>query len=176
MTSRATEHFFSLGLQYFVAGRFSAFGRLMPVVGNQFHHAVEMMLKGYLAKTMDLADLKKLGHRLVVLWERFKKDFADDQLARFDQTIMDLDQFESIRYPNQVHENGAQMVISLGPRHVWTENTGIDVPQYQVVLRELDELVKVIFTKSSINPPYYINGLNVDVKAMLLRENEFPLT
>jgi len=65
MTSRATEQFFSLGLQYFVAGKFSAFGRLMPVVGNQFHHAVEMMLKGYLAKTMDLADLKKLGHRTV---------------------------------------------------------------------------------------------------------------
>src|SRR4051794_29649109 len=102
MVSRETEAFFSLGVQYYVAARFSAFARFSPVCGNLFHHAIEMFLKGYLASKRSLADLKNLGHRLGSLWGHFKQDTGDCALARFDQTVTDLDAVESIRYPGRV--------------------------------------------------------------------------
>ena len=40
--------FFSLGLQYYVAARYSYFANLSPTVANQSHHAIEMFLKGFL--------------------------------------------------------------------------------------------------------------------------------
>jgi hypothetical protein len=42
------------------------------VTGNVFHHAVEMFLKGALAKTKPLSDLKKLGHNLPNIWKEFR--------------------------------------------------------------------------------------------------------
>jgi hypothetical protein len=36
--------------QYYVAARFLVHAQCIPVCGNLFHHAVEMLLKGGLAK------------------------------------------------------------------------------------------------------------------------------
>jgi hypothetical protein len=58
--------------QYYVAGRYAAFAGLVPTTGNQFHHAVELFLKGGLSKNgLSLANLKKLGHDLPEIWAMF---------------------------------------------------------------------------------------------------------
>ena len=97
MGDRECERFFSTACDYYIAGRFAAFARLNPVVGNLLHHAVEMYLKGALAKTKSLTDLKSFLHNLPKLWEAFKQQANDAALTRFDTTIADLHQFEDIR-------------------------------------------------------------------------------
>ena len=44
----------------------------MPVCGNLFHHTVEMILKGGLARKRKLSDLKDMGHKLKVLWQAYR--------------------------------------------------------------------------------------------------------
>jgi hypothetical protein len=64
---RTDYHFYTMGLQYYLAGRFGALHWLTPVAGNLLHHAVEMLLKGKLAhhhSQADLKDRKKFGHDL----------------------------------------------------------------------------------------------------------------
>jgi hypothetical protein len=61
--SDITDHLFiSAGMDYYVAGRYAVFAGLNPTAANLLHHAVEMALKGVLAKKgMDLKALKKLA-------------------------------------------------------------------------------------------------------------------
>src|SRR5947209_1571333 len=95
------EEFLSNGRQYYIAGRFSVLGALMPVAGNLMHHAVEHFLKGGLAKTVSLDDMKKkLGHKLPKIWDAFKMQANDPTLARFDEVVSTLNEFEEIRYPD----------------------------------------------------------------------------
>ena len=76
--------FFSLGLQYYIATRFSHFAELYPTTGNQGHHAIEMFLKGFLYDELDLEPDEILykfkhtyRHNLRKLWREFKR-FAPD--------------------------------------------------------------------------------------------------
>jgi hypothetical protein len=73
--------------------------RCMPVCGNLFHHAVEMILKGGLAQKHKLTALEKMSHNLERVWEAYKDDFPDSTLKRHDKTISGLNKFEDIRYP-----------------------------------------------------------------------------
>jgi hypothetical protein len=57
----ASRLFFSTGTQYYVSGRYAVTAGLSPVAGNLLHHAVEMSLKGGLARSMELKELKDLG-------------------------------------------------------------------------------------------------------------------
>jgi hypothetical protein len=69
----AIHEFFRYGCQYYVAGRYGVFAALIPVAANLHHHAIEMLLKGALSKSMSLAEMKsKLWHRLQRCWEEFK--------------------------------------------------------------------------------------------------------
>jgi hypothetical protein len=55
--------FISAGMHYYVAGRYAVFAGLNPTAANLLHHAIEMALKGALAKKgMDLRALKRLSH------------------------------------------------------------------------------------------------------------------
>ena len=58
------DEFFKTDSQYYIGGRFAAFAWFHPVVGNLFHHAIEMYLKGALSKTRSLSELKRLYHDL----------------------------------------------------------------------------------------------------------------
>src|SRR5262249_13702975 len=99
----ASPHHFFVGnpCQYYGAARFAVHAGCIPVCGNLFHHAVEMLLKGGLAKKrkLSLSELKKRGHKLKVLWREYKLDFPDPALKRHDKAISLLDKFEAIRYP-----------------------------------------------------------------------------
>src|SRR5258706_8290891 len=82
MTDSAVHEFFSNGCQYYIAGRYGAFAGLNTVVGNLLHHAIEHFLKGVLAKTKSLKELKKLLHNLPDIWDAFKAQVNDPTLAR----------------------------------------------------------------------------------------------
>ncbi len=191
MVSRETEALFSLGIQYYVAARFSAFAWFSPVCGNLFHHAIEMFLKGYLGSKKSLADLKNLGHRLGALWILLKQEAGDPGLDRFDQTISELDSFESIRYPDRILSYGMQSFICMGDRQVanvtpqqqvvasgqsWSyqppSTEARPEPVYQVVVKEIDALIRELFAKSSVNPKFFTDSLPPAAKEYLAKENE----
>ena len=91
------------GSQYYTMARFAMHAQCVPVCGNLFHHAVEMLLKGGLARKRPLSDLKdNMGHNLKVLWREFKLEFPDRTLRRHDKTISSLNKFEDIRYPDPI--------------------------------------------------------------------------
>lgn len=177
MSTREKELFFSTGTQYYVTGRFSFFAGFTPICGNLFHHAIEMYLKGYLSSKLGLPALKKLGHRLQEVWNCFKLDMSDAELDRFDQVISELDKFESIRYPDLILSHGMIARISLKKQYS-TPNSGTPErpePAYEIVVEEIDSLVKVIFQKSSVNPLYFTNSFNSEATTYLNKENDTPL-
>ena len=97
-----------------LCGCYSAFAGFAPTTGNQFHHAVELFLKGALAKNgSSLDDLKKLGHNLPKIWEAFKATFNDNSFDQFDNVITSLHRFEDIRYPELIVEQGMMAVINI---------------------------------------------------------------
>ncbi|HVO66243.1 MAG TPA: hypothetical protein VMT12_07160 [Syntrophales bacterium] len=174
---REKQFFFDHATQYYVVARFSAFSGLLPVSGNLFHHAIEMYLKGYLVSKLTLPELKSLGHRLQEIWNRCKKEIADAELDKFDQVISELDKFESIRYPDQILSQGMIGLINVKKQHGSAASVAPKrlEPKYEIVIEEIDSLVKVIFQKSSINPEFFINSLKPEVKSYLNKDNESPL-
>jgi len=177
MSTREQQSFFDLGTQYYVVARFSAFAGLTPVCGNLFHHAIEMYLKGYLSSKLKMTELKDLGHRLGKIWNRFKRDISDAELNRFDQVILELDKFESIRYPERILSNGMIALISLKrqPHACGSSKSKRPEPVYEIVVEEIDHLVEMIFQKASVNPKFFTNSLNSQAKAYLSKENEASL-
>jgi hypothetical protein len=110
--SREDEEFMRLGVQYYVASRSAAWAGLLPVCGNLYHHTLEMFLKAGLSRKRSLLELKKqFSHRLINIWNAFKADFPSTTLLQFDTTIADIEEFEDVRYPNNVLKNGAQMLV-----------------------------------------------------------------
>lgn len=166
-------HYFSIATQYYVSGRFAASAGLLPVGGNLFHHSVEMYLKGYLCVRVTRSQLKRLGHNLPEIWRKFKQEISDLSLDQFDQTISGLDKFETIRYPEKIAIQGMEAIISFD-RPTLTGAPGRPTclePRYEIVVDEIDRLVKVIFEKSNLNPPFFTGGLNKDAATYLTRSN-----
>jgi hypothetical protein len=105
--------FHKLAMQYYVNARFAAKVYLMPVSGNLFHHAVEMLLKSHLSHKLFLPELKdRFGHNLKKLWERFKKSFPADDLKSLDTLVWELHRFDHIRYPDGALQGGVLATIS----------------------------------------------------------------
>ena len=87
----------------YAAGRYAVIAGLNPTAGNLLHHAVEMCLKGALAKKgKSTDDLRELRHALPKIWKEFKAQYPY-HLNSFDPTIRGLHQFEEIGYPDQSH-------------------------------------------------------------------------
>jgi len=107
--------FMRLGVQYYVAARSTACAGLLPVCGNLYHHALEMFLKAGLSRKYSLAELKRCRHKLSDIWNAFKTDFRSTALLQFDETVAEIAKFEEIRYPDNVLEHGAQMLVDWGP-------------------------------------------------------------
>ena len=96
-------------------------------------------------------------------------------MDRFDQTVADLDKFESIRYPDQILSLGMQSFISIKHRHADLDGSQArQEPKYQVVVKEIDELVSVIFVKASVNPRFFMDSLRDAAKEYLAKDNGFP--
>jgi hypothetical protein len=149
----AAYHFYQLGLQYYAAARFASLGGLLPVSGNLFHHAVEMTLKGKLTHSLSLKQLQKtLGHDLKKIWHKFKALFPNDDLSSFDQLIDRLDDFEKLRYPDNLLANGAQIMVGFGEvGQVWSGQ-----PTYSLSVTEVDALMAQLFVLCPVNPGAYM--------------------
>jgi hypothetical protein len=117
-----------------------------------FHHAIEMLIKGYLVRSHPSPDLKKAGHDLEKLWSMFKSVTGDKSLSRFDKSISDLDRVELLRYPDAMVDKGFVLNVRLGvpaPARL----PGLDSqPQYFVNVSDLDDIALSIFDTCKVNP------------------------
>lgn len=173
----AATHFFCMGLQYYAAGRLSAIASFIPVSGNLLHHAVEMLLKGHLSRRLTLAQLKGLSHRLGDVWEKFKRDVKDSGLDDLDQVVAALDRFEEIRYPDRIVSQGMFGSISIfaPPPKAESMQGAPSLPAYELVLEEVDRLVRAIFEKSLVNPRFFSGMVGTEGAAVLKKDNKWPL-
>lgn len=172
MSTNQKAAFFDSATQYYVAARFAAHAYLTPVCANLFHHAIENYLKGYLSDKLSLSELKKLGHRLQDIWTRFKDDVSDSALDTFDSTISDLDKFESIRYPERTLSEGMRVSISFKKPQSKLASSPQSVPIYELVVDEMDKLVRIIFGKSSVNPDFFTISLSKEGKKYFQWDNQ----
>jgi hypothetical protein len=160
-----------LGVDYYVVGRAAALAQRMPLAGNQFHHALEVMLKARLSQKHSLLKLsREFGHYLPRLWEAFKADFPGRDLREFDETVATLDRFEGIRYPDKIITEGMIAHVE------WDKpggrpSTGRSEPKYVVVVNDIDRLVAKIFELSSRNPAFWTRRLNDYARDALTRAN-----
>jgi hypothetical protein len=179
MTTDPDRHailFIGNACQYYATARFAMHAQCMPVCGNVFHHAVEMLVKGGLARTRKLSDLKNMGHKLKLLWRTFKADFPDTSLKRHDRTISLLDKFAAIRYPDTTMKHGIGMTAQWsGPAGKVTVHGGLRTPrQYTVVVSDIDDLIADVFKVSSWNPASFI-GTNPAALEAISRNNNHSI-
>jgi hypothetical protein len=164
--------------QYYVAARFLVHAQRIPVCGNLFHHAVEMLLKGGLAKKrkLSLSALKKMGHKLKVLGREYKLDFPNPALKRHDKTISLLDKFKDIRYPDSILASGMGVVVQWsGPLpSVPVGGPALKTPkQYTIIVSDIDDLVAEVFRTSSWTPgASAFIGTNRFAKQTIRRHNK----
>src|SRR5262245_57261070 len=135
MSDMRDHLFISAGMHYYVAGRYAVFAGLNPTAANLLHHAVEMTLKGTLAKEgMGLKALKGLGHDLPRIWREFTAKYGIDG-STFDSVITGLQKFETIRYPDEIVKQGLNSLISRGKPSPPSGHT-----THALWLGEIDEL------------------------------------
>jgi hypothetical protein len=169
------QYYVTSALEYHLTGRNAAFSGLSNVCGILFHHAIEMYLKGYLCLRLDEEQLTRLGHSLHKSWNKFKKDFSESGLQRFDETIRALDQHETLRYPEWVASAGGMtIIININePKGPQFSNSKLSKRiQFDLVVDDLDELAKLILEKSKINAAAFTQRFNNDAQAFLKRDNK----
>lgn len=168
--------FFELGVNYYLVGRF-AFLRAPSTVGvNSLHHAVEMFLKGMLAHHITIDELRNgLGHDLEKAWKLAKSKFSGVDLTEFDATIAKLHRFELIRYPDIIVREGANISMGLfsGDDDIGGQLYPPPNPAttYRLALEDVDKLIKRLFELSNNNPPFYLNRLRAEARAILTEQN-----
>ena len=173
MSTDVLRQFFTQATQYYVTGRYAALAGLSPVAGNLIHHAIEMYLKGTLAKTLTLGELKKLSHNLPKVWEAFKVQAADPALAAFDFLVSSLDAFEEIRYPDLIVARGmaATVGVSRGTVTRSAATPSRPEPTYEVYIEETDALVGKVFEVAAVNPAFFLTGLSKRCREYLTESN-----
>jgi hypothetical protein len=172
-------HYFDLATQYYLAARWATFTIAGAVAGNLFHHAIELYLKGGLSRNLSRPQLKKLGHDLRRLWKVYKQKYSASELSGFDSCIRQLHRFETIRYPDAVAEKGMFFAIPVSrpqpPLDFPVFGGGSTPPTYFVVVNDIDQLIKILFTIGLLNPDFFFAKLTMEAKAVLHRDNPaFP--
>ena len=163
----ADYHFYQMGLAYYAAGRFASSAALMPVNGNLLHHAVEMILKGFLTQTLSLEQMAKnpYRHHLPSIWREFKRFHPSENLDGFDGLVDRIHEFDSIRYPDNVLKLGAVISTGFVSGNLVSGPTPAQ-PVYQLSVTELDELMRTLFRLCGINPEAYFGHRTMAVEAV----------
>jgi hypothetical protein len=170
--SGAYYHFYKTGLQYYAMARSASFAAMLPLNGNLFHHAVEMILKGKLTHILPLKKLQcKYRHNLRKTWRRFKRLFPIDDLTPFDNLINRLDDFENLRYPDSVLANGCHISFDMGKCLPAIQWHGQRQPLYQLSLPDIDAFLSRLIVLCSINPMAYLGSRLGETWQMILRDN-----
>ena len=154
------------GLQYYVAGRFATANRFTPVCANLLHHAVELLLKACLScddsrETIeDYGHRKKgYGHNILLLWEAVKEKQAAPVPVEFDAIVAALHDFEEIRYPEKLIQNGARISFNPFVDQPICDNGNEPEPSYSLSLPSIDRLMGLLFDASHANPKAFLHKL-----------------
>jgi hypothetical protein len=172
----ADRHFLDRGMQYYVAGRFSALSQQYPICANLLHHSVEMLLKGSLCRTHSKVQLRAMGHNLPRAWRAFEASHPDPRLAQFNATIKALNKFEQIRYPDGVLEKGMSGTFDLFHEHKseLQSSVGYAPPQYSLNLEDVDHLVILVFEVAKFNSRFFVNSMSAPAREILNDRNRHP--
>jgi len=146
--------FFSslLGLEYYIAARYSWHAKVAHSCGIQFHIAVEMLLKGFICRTLSgegsrfhlqpdaLVDYLTNRHRHNVprMWRWFKNSLSDASLAQFDHAVDSLQTFYTIRYPDKLAFEGGVINLPYEESDIGIDDSGLAA--YKLSLVPLDRL------------------------------------
>jgi hypothetical protein len=156
---------FDYGMQYLGAGRFAVASGFMPIGAGLLHHAIEMFLKGLVARGAQPADIRQFrrryGHKLGVLWREVLAHFPNKGLESFADTIARLDEFEDIRYPDKLISGGA--IIETGFSDDVGSSGGLVHPPVErhlvLSIPKIDRLVKRLFELAQFNPEFFSHML-----------------
>ena len=157
------DAFLVIASQYFAHARYSSQAFYLPVSATLFHHAIEMLLKGYLSKQKSSAELRSAGHSLTELWNLFNQFVADKGLSRFDGTIKELDKVELLRYPDSIVDERYVLHVSLGKPVTPLAFPGMEkVPNYYVDVSDLEDIAEAIYKACVVSPVPYFRGAPTD--------------
>ena len=162
------SHAIRYGIQYYVAGRFAAASGFTPVLANLLHHAVELFLKACLAHDDPIERIRQYRngrtgyrHNLPLLWKEFKKRNPAVARPEFDPIIEALHKFDEIRYPEQLIDGGATIIIAIfavegQPREVREEEQTL----YVLKLPQIDELMGLLFKATRCDCDLFLAEVN----------------
>jgi len=151
-------HFLDLAYGYYMTGRFAVISCLY-VAPNLMHHAVELLIKYTLLKSVPESQRsaataglgEKYRHRLNALWNQYKQHVAPTDVSRFDRLIADLARWENIRYGG--FPTGNSVTKSMGLVRAPAQTFGHE-DTYVFGLDEVDDLITAMFAASRINPAF----------------------
>jgi hypothetical protein len=166
-SDKLSDVFLVLGSEYYAIARYSASVFYMPICATMFHHAIEMLLKGYLVQNHTSGELKKVGHELEKLWLMFKDKTRDTTLTRYDITVSHLDRTETLRYPDAMVDQGFVLNVRLGVQTPLELSGTSNLPQYYVNVSDLDDIALAIFSACSVNPTAYFHDIPTELKNSL---------
>jgi len=167
-SERLSDAFFVLGSQYFSFGYYFSQYFLLPVPATLLHHGIEMFLKGFLIRCKTPNELKKIGHNLSRLWQAFLDESGYIDIENLKKSISNLNDVESLRYPDNVIDDGYLLSIRKGPIQESLKAPGSEaLPAYAVNLDDLEQAVLVIFEACEINPVAYFKNFPIEVLSIL---------
>ena len=170
---RLRSVYLQTAFHYYITARFATINALGTVAGHLAHHAIDMFLRAALVETTTEQERLVLSHNLPKIWQQYKQLTANPALDTFDRTINDLDRFENIRYPDRIIRYGMTLEVGLDRN---TSPTKPNELRYQLVLGELDELVKLIFQTSGIDAASLVlSVVQPDALRYLSEQNRIPL-
>ena len=162
------SHAIRYGIQYYVAGRFAAASGFTPVLANLLHHAVELFLKACLAHDDPIERIRQYGssktgyrHNLPLLWKEFQTRNPVVARADFDPIIEALHKFDEIRYPEQLIDGGATIIIDIFAVDEQRRDDREDKRTlYVLKLPQIDELMGILFTATRCNCDFFLAEVN----------------
>jgi hypothetical protein len=175
LTSR--HHLITFSLQYYVAGRWAATSRLHRVAPILLHHAVELILKSALIPPSSLEQLKEdHNHQLASLWQAAVLAIPSVKTPTREQTIIDLDKFEGLRYPDSFVSHGATITVGFlaGENPVVSGTYPSSGPVYRFNLEDIDELWSGVFLQVA-NPEAFVQHLSQEAREALTIDNQHPV-
>lgn len=164
---KISDAFLVLGSQYYTLARYCADRQYLPVSVTLFHHAVEMLLKGFISKTSPTTNLKDLGHNLVKLWQIFKAQGNVPQFSKFDTAITNLNRVEALRYPTAMVDDGFVLNVRFGTKTPLVFPGTEELPPYFVDVSDLDEIAAAVFAACSVPAGAYFVDVPPELKRAL---------
>jgi hypothetical protein len=111
------HQYVSLAIQHFLLARFGSQFPFNPASGSLYHLSFELLLKSYLIKHgYSYEELKReYRHKLVLLWNVFKKEVKNGDLDKYNLVVKNLDAWDRVRYISlDKSKNASEIAISKG--------------------------------------------------------------